>query len=128
MTKYARKPSTRKAIVPSRRAGRPKAKKAMQYGKPKPFPPPGFKERPGGLLVPEAVGPIPPTILADEIKRVHSRIGKMLDAIISLPIKDGYEIGEINVTLSFSAKGEFLGIGVGGAATVGMKIKPQAIE
>lgn len=70
--------------------------------------------------------PVPPKIVADEIKKVHDKIRKMIDAIIDIPVKKGYEIDEINISLSFNAKGEFLGIGVGGAASVGMKIKPSS--
>jgi hypothetical protein len=126
MTKYARK-STRKVVVSAPRVSRPKAKKAAKFGKPKAYPPPGFKKSQDGLLyLPDKVSLAPPSKVADEIKKVHSKIGKMIDAVISLPMKDGYEVDEINLTLSFSAKGEFLGIGFGGAASIGIKIKPSS--
>jgi hypothetical protein len=123
--KYARK-ATSKSTRPARLIIRRKAKPAKKIGKPKAYPPSGYSKTPNGLYVPENARPVPPSIVAEEIKRVHSKIGKMIDAVISLPMKDGYEVDEINLTLSFSAKGEFLGIGFGGAASVGIKIKPTS--
>lgn len=35
-----------------------------------------------------------------------------------------FEVSEIELSMSFSAKGEFLGFRIGGAASIKVKIKP----
>jgi hypothetical protein len=37
---------------------------------------------------------------------------------------DGFDINEIEIAISFSAEGKFLGFGVGGAASITLRIKP----
>lgn len=83
---------------------------------------PGFVER-RGIYVPESVAkPVAPSKLQKGLVTAQSQIRKMLDAI--LPEDGSFEVKEISLEVSFSADGKFLGIGVGGATSMTIKIAP----
>ena len=91
----------------------------------------GWASNPGGkILVEEKIAktkPIPASKLRDGIVAAQGEIKQSLQEIASLMTMD-FEVSEIELSMSFSAKGEFLGFGVGGAASIKIKIKPVSID
>ena len=87
---------------------------------------PGLSSRPSGLLVPSSVaGPVPPSKLRAGLGKAKLEISRLLDDLAG-SFGDGYEVGEIELTVSFSAEGKFLGIGTGGAAEVKIHLVPKS--
>jgi hypothetical protein len=59
--------------------------------------------------------------------KAKREINNMLNDFADL-MKGDYIISEIGLTASFSADGKFLGIGVGGAVSIAIKIVPISSE
>lgn len=49
----------------------------------------------------------------------------MVDELAKMVVADGHKISEIELSISFDARGTFLGIGVGGATSIKIKIVPS---
>jgi hypothetical protein len=107
--KGPRKPAAKKAHARSARVDRV---------------PPGYAIAPSGLAVPEDGSPVPPGKLRSGIAEAHREIQRTLAQVLAAFSGD-FEIAEIEITASFSAEGKFLGFGVGGAASVKLKIRPS---
>lgn len=67
--------------------------------------------------------PVPASKLSSGITAAQSEIKNTLQEIAGL-MSMNFEVSEIELSLSFNAKGQFLGFGVGGAASIKVKIKP----
>ena len=57
------------------------------------------------------------------LTKAKDEIDGLIQEIIDTSTAD-YEIHELEFAASFSADGKFLGIGVGGAATITLRIRP----
>jgi hypothetical protein len=90
-------------------------------------PPPGYSISSDGLLfVPSSSNKrsiTPASKLRDGITKAKNEIRQSLQEIATLMTMD-FEVSEIEFSVSFSADGKFLGFGVGGAASIKVKIKP----
>jgi|SRR3972149_5633763 len=87
--------------------------------------PSGYKLSDNGLLIPSDIQkPIPANKLTAGFAKAKSEINQMLNGIVGT-MTDKYVISEIGLTASFSADGKFLGFGVGGAASITIKITPS---
>lgn len=88
----------------------------------------GFKKLPSGeLLVPdsfETANVVSSNKLVAGIEASHDQIKKTLRNLTSVFVED-FEVAEIELAVSFSADGKFLGFGVGGAMSVKVKIRPM---
>ncbi|TNF35286.1 MAG: hypothetical protein EP312_04095 [Gammaproteobacteria bacterium] len=119
----AKMKSTQKATR-KKPAIKPKAKKAAasKFSKL----PPGFSKE-GGLYLPTKISKnttvVPPSKMLSGIKKAKAEISSLLDEISS--ITSGYSVSEIELAVSFSADGKFLGIGVGGATSITIKLSPE---
>ena len=67
--------------------------------------------------------PVSASKLREGLAAAQDDIKQSLQEIAAIMTMD-FEIAEIELSMSFSAKGEFLGFGVGGAASIKVKIKP----
>ena len=118
------KRSARKRRSLRKGTGRKTSKKKAASSPPSPARiDPGYARR-GHLIVPqEYAKPVLPSKLEDGIKSARAEIQTLLD---SLFLEDGsYEVEQISLTVSFSADGKFLGIGVGGATSMTISIRPK---
>ena len=87
--------------------------------------PAGYSESTGGILIPEKGStPIPVSKLKKGFASAQKEIHSIVEDIIT-NMADDYVISEIELAASFSADGKFLGIGVGGAATITIRISPD---
>ena len=87
--------------------------------------PPGYLESKEGVFLPEAhASPVPSSRLKSGFKKARKEIEAILDEIAATMTQD-YSISEIELVASFSADGKFMGIGVGGAASIKFKIVPN---
>ena len=90
-------------------------------------PPPGYSLSPDGMLfVPSSskkTSITPASKLRDGITKAKSEIRQSLQEIVTIMTMD-FEVSEIEFSVSFNADGKFLGFGVGGAASIKVKIKP----
>ncbi|MDZ7660928.1 hypothetical protein [Thiohalophilus sp.] len=87
--------------------------------------PAGYKRSSGGVYVPDKTQtPVPVSKLRQGYSKAKDEINSIAEEIIST-MTDDYFVSEIEFAASFSADGKFLGIGVGGAATVTIRIKPD---
>lgn len=68
---------------------------------------------------------VAPTALQNGISKARDEIAAALDGINDL-ISSRLEIAEAELSISFNAKGEFLGFGVGGAFSLKIKVKPHS--
>ena len=85
----------------------------------------GYSSTEGGLLVPiEATIPVPASKLKTGFKKARKEIDSIIEEIVETMTND-YVISEIELSASFSADGKFMGFGVGGAATIKFKIRPE---
>ena len=86
--------------------------------------PAGWAITPGGIIAPTGtIRPIPTSKLKEGVETAKTEIKKMIDEVASI-LTTEYDIKEIELFISFSAKGKFLGIGAGGAASIKIKIAP----
>ena len=84
-----------------------------------------FAENEDGLLVPYHLHrPVPAGKLMEGFEKAKSHIKRMTKEIVSTMNQD-YIISEIELSASFNADGKFMGFGVGGAATIKIKISPD---
>lgn len=57
------------------------------------------------------------------LKKAQKEVQELLDDWTDM--SDGYEVSEVTLSVSFSADGKFLGVGVGGATSIEIKLKPK---
>lgn len=88
----------------------------------------GFVQSPEGVYVPaSAVPPVPTSKLTDGIGKASKDLRRLVRGLMQA-IGSDLTIREIELAISFNAEGKFLGIGVGGAATVTLKLAPQDVD
>lgn len=88
--------------------------------------PPGYNRQKYGLIIPDsAAKPVPASKLKAGFEKARDEIGQMIDEIVRT-MKMDYYIKEIDVAISFSADGKFLGFGIGGATSMNIKIAPAS--
>jgi hypothetical protein len=111
-----KKKAARKRAVPTRAVAKKKvAKKKI----------PGYVKSGSGLFVPpELATVVPPSKLRKGFAKAKDEINGIIDEIIDTMTED-YVISEIEINASFSADGKFMGIGVGGAASIKIKVTPD---
>jgi hypothetical protein len=115
MTSKKAKKRTSKKKSTNRRVSKKKAVKK----------PSGYVAVGEGIIVPEGVAKaVPPSKLLSGFKKAKKEINGMVDEIIDTMTEE-YIISEIEFTASFSADGKFMGFGVGGAASIKIKIAPN---
>ncbi|HHQ4453414.1 hypothetical protein V6S06_13460 [Aeromonas hydrophila] len=99
------------------------AKKRESINAPKP---PGYTESKGGLYVPDdgSSSYVATGKLQAGIESAKEQIKGTLKNIASLFTQD-FEVSEIELSVTFSADGKFLGFGTGGAMSAKVKIRPS---
>ena len=85
--------------------------------------PPGYSITDAGLIVSDTT-PVPANRIRTGFEQAHKEINKILQQFAN-SLADGFTIKEIELSASFNAEGKFLGFGVGGAATVTVRIGPE---
>jgi hypothetical protein len=80
--------------------------------------------RQGKLYVPDGtINPVPPGKFRAGFAKAKEEIERIINDIVkTMEVNDA--IKEIEVTISFSADGKFLGFGLGGSASMKIKIAP----
>jgi len=87
--------------------------------------PPGYELNESGLYTPSGTSkPVPASKLRAGFKKAKKEINSIIEEIAST-MTESYVISEIELSASFNADGKFMGFGVGGAATIKIKIKPD---
>ncbi|MDH5189902.1 MAG: hypothetical protein OEW89_01480 [Gammaproteobacteria bacterium] len=131
MSKKKAKRAGKKKGIASRRASRRSAtakkvtKKTAARKKKVPKKPAGYSSTESGLLIPDSEATlVPASKLRSGFKKARKEIDSIVDEIVST-MTDEYVISEIELSASFSADGKFMGFGVGGAATIKIKITPD---
>ena len=91
-----------------------------------PIVPSGYKVF-NGLLIKEAdlPKPVDASALKKGFDKAKKEIKNMVNEIASI-MTTQYSISEIELTVSFSAEGKFMGFGVGGATSIKIKIAPTS--
>lgn len=122
MKKVAEKKTVPKKAV----AKKPAAKKAVT--KPAPS---GWSTNAGGLVLVEERTSSTLLTPASKLRKGFSasqvEIKESIQEIATLLSLD-FEVSEIELSISFSAEGKFLGFGVGGATSIKVKIRPVIEE
>jgi hypothetical protein len=86
--------------------------------------PPGMSKTPSGIFVPsKLIQPVPAGKLKKGFEKAKVEIKGMIDEVASI-LTGEYNIKEIELEVSFSADGKFMGFGVGGSSTIKIKIAP----
>lgn len=86
---------------------------------------PGFARNNSGILVPDDyVKIVPANKLRQGFIKAKKEIEQIVEDIITT-MTDDYGITEIELNASFNADGKFMGFGVGGAASIKIKIAPR---
>jgi hypothetical protein len=84
----------------------------------------GYKRSPKGLYVPQStLTTVPPSKFRTGFAKAKKEISGLIEEIISTMTEE-YIIREIELSASFNADGKFMGFGVGGAATITIRISP----
>lgn len=121
----AKKVAAKKPAVKKVSAKRPAAKKVA--GRIVKAAPPGWKRNEGGVVLVEeqltSVALTPASKLRKGLSAAQTEIKETLQEFATLLALD-FEVSEIELSISFSADGKFLGFGVGGATTIKVKIRP----
>jgi len=116
-----KKKAARKAAVKKKATGAIKVSKK----EPRVYKIQTFAENEDGLFVPyHLYRPVPAGKLMEGFEKAKSQIKRMTKEIVST-MKQDYIISEIELSASFNADGKFMGFGVGGAATIKIKISPE---
>ncbi|HHA2494029.1 TPA: hypothetical protein ACOECR_000892 [Stenotrophomonas maltophilia] len=103
------------------------AKKAAAGALPKR--PRGHKLSAGGIFIPLGMpdlpvdGVVPANKLKKGLESAQQQITSLIQEIVDTATED-YRISEIELAASFNAEGKFLGFGVGGEATIVIRIRP----
>lgn len=124
-----------KAVAPKRVAAMAAAKKAVAKPAAKKaqaplisaIPEPGFRSSKGGILIPtgnESPSYVTTGKLQAGIESAKDQIKGTLQNIAAVFTQD-FEVSEIELSVTFTADGKFLGFGTGGAMSVKVKIRPS---
>jgi len=107
--------SSKRKAAPKRRSGAYKARDTFGVE---------YKPRPSGILLPPNIElkPVAPDKIKKGIGLAKKQIRELIVEIDDLT--DGFVVHEIECALSFSVDGKFVGIGVGGAATIVLRFQP----
>lgn len=131
--KVAKKKVAKKTAkkIPHKKVAKKKAKKKVAKKKPKKKPlPPGYRKRTSGLVVPSDVESIDtvvePSRIVSGLRSAKSEVANLIDELDDFA--EGYDVSEVSLEVSFSADGKFLGVGVGGATSIGLKLIPNESE
>lgn len=116
MAKAAKK--TTKKVARKKIVRRPAAKRRVLKRLP-----PGYKVTPGGKVLVPGGSVVEPSQLRKGITKAKDEINDLIQEVIDTSTAE-YDIHEIEFAASFSADGKFMGIGVGGAATITFRIRP----
>lgn len=111
----SRKATKRKAA----RAPSARAKRLTTIGRQ----PHGFVKTKGGVLVQDHGTPVPMSKLRKGLVKAKTEIHGVLQDLVDTMTGD-YAISEVELTASFNADGKFMGFGVGGDASIKIKIVP----
>jgi hypothetical protein len=85
---------------------------------------PGYEITESGLFIPSNIAkPVSASKLRAGFKKARKEINSIIEEVVST-MTQSYAISEIEFSASFSADGKFMGFGVGGAATMKIKIRP----
>jgi len=110
--------------IPGKKYAKKKAKKRAAKKRPMP---PGYKKNAGGLIVPSEADSIDtvvePSRLAEGVRSAKREVRSLIDELEDFA--EGYDVSEVSLEVSFSADGKFLGVGVGGATSLGLKLTPS---
>ena len=122
--KAAKRTAAKKTPVrrkPAKRATKKKGKKKKITKAPT-----GFRRNPlGEVLIPDGDSIdtiVPPSKIMGGFEQAQKEIKKLLDGMTEFA--EDYEVSEIELSVSFSADGKFLGFGVGGATSMKIKLTP----
>ncbi|WP_152560418.1 hypothetical protein [Arenimonas donghaensis] len=85
--------------------------------------PKGYTNAPGSKVLIPAGSVVEPGKLMRGLTKAKDEIDALIQEIIDTANTE-YEIHELEFAASFSADGKFMGIGVGGAATITFRIRP----
>lgn len=85
--------------------------------------PSGYRVAPSGRILVPGGTVVEPSQLRKGITKAKDEINDLIQEVIDTSTTD-YDIHEIEFAASFSADGKFMGIGVGGAATIKFRIRP----
>ena len=119
--KITKKKLTKRGTTAFSQTGRPRIRRETRRGTSLD----GFVQSPAGVYVPTtAMPPVPASKLAVGIGKASKELRKLVRELMQA-IGSDLKIREIELAVSFSADGKFLGIGVGGAATVTLKLAPE---
>jgi hypothetical protein len=90
--------------------------------------PSGYRITKKGIIVPESVElkPVPASKIQAGLQKARGEIKEMLNEII-VTMTESYVITEIELAASFDAQGKFLGFGVGGAASITIRVQPERL-
>ena len=129
--KVAKRKVTKKRKVTSKKYAKKKTARRLgskRKAKKKKRMPAGYRRRGSGpLIVPDNLDNIDtvvePSKLVAGIKSAKVEVQKIADELIDSI--DGYDVVEIAFSVSFSADGKFLGVGVGGATSIEIKLTPS---
>ena len=121
--KAAKRTTAKKTPVrrkPAKRTTKKKRKKKLTKA------PTGFRRNPlGEVLIPDGDSIdtiVPPSKIMGGFEQAQKEIKKLLDGMTEFA--EDYEVSEIELSVSFSADGKFLGFGVGGATSMKIKLTP----
>ena len=120
--KAAKRTSRKKTPVRRKPAKRTTKKRKKKITKA----PTGFRRNPlGEVLIPDGDSIdtiVPPSKIMGGFEQAQKEIKKLLDNMTEFA--EDYEVSEIELSVSFSADGKFLGFGVGGATSMKIKLTP----
>jgi hypothetical protein len=116
-----------KKKAPKRHVKKKVAKVRKKKVAKKKAPPSGYTRNKGGkVLVPKDADVvdtvIEPSKLVAGIKKAKREVQNVADELADFV--DGYVVSEVSLTVSFNAEGKFLGVGVGGATSLELKLTP----
>ena len=122
----AKKTSAKKPAAKKASAKKPAAKKAMHGSVLTGKLVTGYKKNTGGILVPiseKSKAIVSASKLSAGLEASQAQIKKSLQGFASVFTQD-FVVSEIELSVSFSAEGKFLGFGAGGDVSVKVKIRP----
>jgi hypothetical protein len=114
--KVAKKKAAFRRVAPTKKVTKKKVVKKKLSG---------YVKNESGIYVPGKLAtPVPPSKLRKGFAKAKKEINGIIDEIIDT-MTENYVISEIEFNASFSADGKFMGIGVGGAASIKIKVTPD---
>ncbi|MGB3270281.1 MAG: hypothetical protein WBA65_10070 [Rhodanobacter sp.] len=117
----AKKAAMKKPVTKKAAAKRAVVKKAAAT-RLKPIPA-GYVLKAGTKLMVPSTSVVEPSKIRKGLAKAKDEIDGLIQEIVDISTTE-YEIAEIEFAASFSADGKFMGVGVGGSATVTFRIRP----